>query len=137
MLTLIDAACARGSRIIKRLSAAAALLLLLSPTLLEASPEEGGGEANLRLPDLSSVNFLGIDGQKLLLFGILMCIFGLLFGMTIFMRLKSLPVHRAMRDTDSSRCALLRERGVKIASPVRCIPTRIKDFGGPRPLHLT
>src|SRR5246500_2217117 len=98
MFTLIDAACARGSRISKRLSAAAALLLLLSPTLLEASPEEGGGEANLRLPDLSSVNFLGIDGHKLLLFGILMCIFGLLFGMTIFMRLKSLPVHRAMRD---------------------------------------
>src|ERR1700751_4248006 len=98
MLTLIDAACARGGRIIKRLSAAAALLLLLSPTLLEASPEEGGGEANLRLPDLSSVNFLGIDGHKLLLFGILMCIFCLLFGMTIFMRLKSLPVHRAMRD---------------------------------------
>jgi K(+)-stimulated pyrophosphate-energized sodium pump len=98
MFTLIDAACARGSRISKRLSAAAALLLLLSPTLPAASPEEGGGEANLRLPDLSSVNFLGIDGHKLLLFGILICIFGLLFGMRIFMRLKNLPVHRAMRD---------------------------------------
>jgi K(+)-stimulated pyrophosphate-energized sodium pump len=98
MFTLIDAACASGSRISKRLSAAAALLLLLSPTLPAASPEEGGGEANLRLPDLSSVNFLGIDGHKLLLFGILICIFGLLFGMRIFMRLKNLPVHRAMRD---------------------------------------
>ena len=98
MFTLIDAACARGGRISKRLSAAAALLLLLSPTLPAASPEEGGGEANLRLPDLSSVNFLGIDGHKLLLFGILICIFGLLFGMRIFMRLKNLPVHRAMRD---------------------------------------
>jgi K(+)-stimulated pyrophosphate-energized sodium pump len=98
MLTLIDAACTMGSRIIKRLSAAVALLLLLSPTLPAASPEEGGGEANLRLPDLSSVNFLGIDGHKLLLFGILICIFGLVFGMRIFIRLKNLPVHRSMRD---------------------------------------
>jgi K(+)-stimulated pyrophosphate-energized sodium pump len=98
MLTSIDAACATGSRIIKRPSAAAALLLLLSPALLAASPEEGGGEANLRLPDLSSVNFLGIDGHKLLLFGILICILGLVFGMTIFRRLKNLPVHRAMRE---------------------------------------
>ena len=97
MLTLIDAACVTCSRIAKRLSPAAALLLLLSP-LPAASAEEGGGEANLRLPDLSQVNFLGIDGHKLLLFGILICIFGLLFGMWIFTRLKNMPVHRAMRE---------------------------------------
>src|SRR5215468_1328476 len=97
MLTLIDAAGATCSRIAKRLSPAAALLLLLSP-LPAASAEEGGGEANLRLPDLSQVNFLGIDGHRLLLFGILICIFGLLFGMWIFTRLKNMPVHRAMRE---------------------------------------
>src|SRR6516164_2918171 len=97
MLTLIDAAGATCSRIAKRLSPAAALLLLLSP-LAAASAEEGGGEANLRLPDLSQVNFLGIDGHRLLLFGILICIFGLLFGMWIFTRLKNMPVHRAMRE---------------------------------------
>jgi K(+)-stimulated pyrophosphate-energized sodium pump len=44
------------------------------------------------------VNFLGIDGHKLLLFGILFCIFGLGFGLTIYQRLKNLPVHRAMRE---------------------------------------
>src|ERR1700756_1231803 len=98
MFTLIDAACARGSRISKRLSAAAALLLLLPPPHPAASPEEGGGEANPRLPDLSSVSFLGVDGHKLLLFGILICILGLLFGMRIFTRLKNLPVHRSMRE---------------------------------------
>ena len=97
MLTLIDSACAAGSRMAKRLSSAAALLLLLSP-LAAASAEEGGGEANLQLPDLSQVNFLGIDGHKLLLFGILICILGLLFGLWIFTRLKNMPVHRAMRD---------------------------------------
>src|ERR1700720_3214173 len=63
--------------------------------------EEGaapGGEANLRLPDLSQVKFLGVDGHTLLLFGIAFCIFGLIFGLTIYTRLKNLPVHRAMRE---------------------------------------
>jgi K(+)-stimulated pyrophosphate-energized sodium pump len=61
--------------------------------------DEAGGEANLRLPDLSSVTFLGrFDGHRLLLFGIGICILGLVFGMTIFMRLKNMPVHRAMRE---------------------------------------
>ncbi|MGB9452507.1 MAG: sodium-translocating pyrophosphatase, partial [Candidatus Acidiferrum sp.] len=82
----------------KRLSAALALSLLSAAALLAAPAEEVGGEANLRLPDLSSVSFLGIDGHKLLLFGIGICILGLLFGMTIFVRLKNMPVHRAMRE---------------------------------------
>jgi len=98
MLTPIDAACSTCSRITKRLSPAAAFLLLLAPALSAASNDEGGGEANLRLPDLSQVNFLGINGHRLLLFGILICIFGLLFGMTIFVRLKNMPVHRSMRE---------------------------------------
>src|SRR5580704_2960497 len=66
--------------------------------LAQTAPETGGGEANLKLPDLSQVNFLGINGHTLLLYGILFCIFGLLFGMTIYRRLKNLPVHRAMRE---------------------------------------
>ena len=50
------------------------------------------------MPDLSSVNFLGINGHKLLLFGILFCVFGLAFGLAIYTKLKNLPVHRAMRE---------------------------------------
>ena len=62
--------------------------------------EEAAGEASLKLPDLSSVSFLNgaIDGHKLLLIGILFCIFGLLFGLVIYIHLKNLPVHRAMRE---------------------------------------
>ena len=58
------------------------------------------GEASLKLPDLSSVSFFNgaIDGHKLLLIGILFCLFGLGFGMAIYMRLKNLPVHRSMRE---------------------------------------
>src|SRR5271169_665705 len=59
---------------------------------------EAGGEAGLKLPDLSSVSFLGMDGHKLLMIGIIFCIAGLGFGLAIYMRLKNLPVHRAMRE---------------------------------------
>ena len=95
-----EAARTMGSRLLHRVFAASALLLLGATALLAHPAEEaGGGEASLKLPDLSSVKFLGhIDGHKLLLFGILICIFGLLFGMTIFMKLKNLPVHSAMRE---------------------------------------
>src|SRR5216684_8129876 len=75
---------------------AAAVLALSGAT--SAFAEEAGGEAGLKLPDLSQVTFLGIDGHKLLLFGIVICIFGLGFGLAIYSRLKNLPVHKSMRD---------------------------------------
>jgi K(+)-stimulated pyrophosphate-energized sodium pump len=75
----------------------AALLCLLSPTIGYAQ-EHGGGEANLVLPDLSSVNFLGINGHDLLSIGLLFCVGGLLFGLVIYRQLKNLPVHRTMLE---------------------------------------
>src|ERR1700687_1003946 len=62
-----------------------------------ASPR-GGGEAALKLPALSSVNFMGIDGHRLLLVGLLFCFLGLMFGLVIYIQLKNLPVHRAMSE---------------------------------------
>jgi K(+)-stimulated pyrophosphate-energized sodium pump len=62
-----------------------------------ASPRESG-EAALNLPDLSSVTFMGIDGHRLLLVGLLFCFLGLMFGLVIYLQLKNLPVHRAMRE---------------------------------------
>src|SRR5713226_8288550 len=80
-----------------KFGAAAAVLSLL--TAGSSLAQEAGGEANLKLPDLSQVKFLGrIDGHTLLLFGILFCLFGLGFGLTIYSRLKNLPVHKSMRD---------------------------------------
>jgi len=83
-----------------RISATLATLLLLTAGYALAQPatEEGGGEAALKLPDLSTVSFLGMDGHRLLMIGLLFCVFGLGFGMAIFMRLKNLPVHRSMRE---------------------------------------
>jgi K(+)-stimulated pyrophosphate-energized sodium pump len=63
-----------------------------------AMAQEPGGEANLQLPDLSQVSFVGVDGHTLLLFGIGFCVLGLIFGLTIYSRLKNLPVHRSMRE---------------------------------------
>jgi len=77
----------------------AALLGLLLPTFANAQPEHaGGGEANLVLPDLSTVNFLGVNGHALLMWGLLFCVGGLLFGLAIYVQLKNLPVHRSMRE---------------------------------------
>jgi K(+)-stimulated pyrophosphate-energized sodium pump len=78
--------------------AAAIASLLTAASTFAQSTEQAAGEANLKLPDLSSVQFLGIDGHKLLLYGILFCVFGLIFGLVIYSRLKNLPVHRSMRD---------------------------------------
>src|SRR3984893_17468073 len=85
----------------KKLSAVATLLTVCAATALaQPAGESVGGEASLKLPDLSQVSFLNgaIDGHKLLLIGILFCIFGLGFGLAIYMRLKNLPVHRSMRE---------------------------------------
>jgi K(+)-stimulated pyrophosphate-energized sodium pump len=84
--------------VLKKTLALASLLTLGSLSAL-AQPE-AGGEAALKLPDLSSVSFLNgaIDGHRLLMIGILFCVFGLAFGMVIYMRLKNLPVHRSMRE---------------------------------------
>jgi len=79
-------------------SATLTTLLLLTAGHALAQPAEEGGEAALKLPDLSSVSFLGVNGHSLLMIGLLFCVFGLGFGMAIFMRLKNLPVHRAMRE---------------------------------------
>src|SRR5438093_24398 len=81
-----------------RAALAGALTLAGAIEALAQPSPEAAGEANLRLPDLSQVQFLGVDGHKLLLIGILFCVFGLLFGLVIYSRLKSLPVHSAMAE---------------------------------------
>src|SRR5260370_6533250 len=70
---------------------------LLLATLLAEHPK--GGEATLRLPDLSQATFLGgIPGRTLLLVGLLVCALGLGFGLATYRQLKALPVHKAMLE---------------------------------------
>src|SRR5271165_6918076 len=109
MRTWLAAAAFQGRRVVtgflngflsKTLALATLLTVGAASALAQPSGESTGGEASLKLPDLSSVSFLNgaIDGHRLLMIGILFCIFGLGFGMVIFMRLKNLPVHSSMRE---------------------------------------
>src|SRR6516164_4367693 len=95
-LTAVTTNFFRPARLI--VSMATVVLLCCSRALAQPS-EAAGGEATLQVPDLSSVPFLGgIDGHRLLLIGLVFCVFGLLFGLAIYMQLKKLPVHRSMRE---------------------------------------
>src|ERR1700681_3649531 len=82
----------------RTVAATIAVLSFGSISALAQPAHEVGGEASLKLPDLSQVLFLGIDGHRLLMIGILFCIFGLGFGLVIYTRLRKMPVHRAMLD---------------------------------------
>jgi K(+)-stimulated pyrophosphate-energized sodium pump len=73
----------------------------MNPTSLVSSlslAAKGGGEANLVLPDLASVTFLGMSGRSLLMLGILVSLAGLVFGLVISAQLKRVPVHRSMLE---------------------------------------
>src|SRR5271169_2164834 len=95
------ATCRRLSYIPESLSRSTKLViavLVLNASAAFAQPSEAAGEANLQLPDLRSVSFLGFDGHTLLLIGLLFCVFGLLFGLANYVQLKNAPVHRSMRE---------------------------------------
>src|SRR5262249_28136126 len=53
---------------------------------------------DLVVTDLTQVSFMGINGHALLLFGLGVCVLGLVFGLVIYGQLKNLPVHRSMRE---------------------------------------
>ncbi|HXT15194.1 MAG TPA: sodium-translocating pyrophosphatase [Gemmatimonadaceae bacterium] len=63
-----------------------------------ATPQAAGGEANLIIPDLSQVQFMGMNGRSLLLGGLVVCALGLLFGFVMYTKLRNMPVHRSMLE---------------------------------------
>jgi K(+)-stimulated pyrophosphate-energized sodium pump len=74
------------------------LMMLGTTALAFAEPQAAGGEATLKLPDLRSVLFHGVNGHNLLLVGLVFCALGLLFGLVMYKKLGNLPVHRTMRE---------------------------------------
>jgi len=73
-------------------------LVVALVTVLFAPAVAQAGEADLILPDLRSVRFMGVDGHTLLLGGMGVCALGFIFGLTIYTQLKNLPVHKAMLE---------------------------------------
>ncbi len=77
-------------RKLKTLAASAALLMASAPAF--------ASEAELRIPDLASVNFMGVPGHTLLLWGLLICVLGVFFGLWQSRQISRLPVHKSMLD---------------------------------------
>ncbi len=75
---------------------------MIADTLTQAAPaHRPGGEVNLALPDLTDRGlgeFLGLTGHNVLLFGLVACVLGLLFGLATYAAVKKLPVHRSMAE---------------------------------------
>lgn len=61
------------------------------------APAAFASEAELVLPPLD-VPILGMRAHDLLLWGLLVCVLGGVFGLVIYQQLKRLPVHRSMRE---------------------------------------
>ncbi|HSQ53852.1 MAG TPA: hypothetical protein VLM86_01090, partial [Candidatus Bathyarchaeia archaeon] len=81
------------NRIAPKLASAAVLLF----TLLLASGAMAS-EAELKIPDLTTVSFLGMTGHNLLVWGLLVCLLGMAFGFVQYTQIRNLPVHQAMRE---------------------------------------
>ena len=76
----------------------AAFVAAFLPKVAHAAQPHHGGEVNLILPDLSTVQMLGMDGHTLLLFGLIVSALGVLFGVVTLKQIKDLPVHKSMSD---------------------------------------
>jgi K(+)-stimulated pyrophosphate-energized sodium pump len=77
------------------------MALCLAGAAYASTGSPGGqhvSEATLVLPDLASVQFLGMSGRALLMGGLLVCAAGMVFGLVIYNQLKNMAVHRSMRE---------------------------------------
>lgn len=98
----------RPRRLASAVSALLALLVLVGAVAPALASETGlshrpGGEVNLLLPDLNdpAAQFLGYTGHQILLFGLVVCVLGLLFGAWTYAGVKRLPVHRSMAEVSA------------------------------------
>ena len=78
------------SRVLR--GASALWMFLMAPSIASAS------EADLMLPDLGSVDFAGYNGRTILMAGLIVCLAGICFGISIYNKLRNLPVHKSMHD---------------------------------------
>ncbi len=62
------------------------------------------GEADINLPDLTQVSFMGgsLAGLTILNAGLIICIIGMIFGFMQYVQTKNLPAHKAMLDVSQT-----------------------------------
>ena len=101
LASLYLAKCApRLGRVALRLASGAAFVAISVMSVFAQEPaHRPGGEANLKLPDLSQVAFLGsTNGRTLLMVGIGVSLLGMVFGLMIYTQLKKMAVHKSMLE---------------------------------------
>ncbi|MDD3534441.1 MAG: sodium-translocating pyrophosphatase, partial [Candidatus Cloacimonetes bacterium] len=79
-------------------------LMLSSVMFLLAAGTAFAGEANIKLPDLHQVVFMGgsLAGMTILNVGLIICLIGLGFGLLQYVQTKNLPAHKAMLDVSQT-----------------------------------
>ena len=62
------------------------------------------GEADIKLPDLTTISFLGgaLSGIMILNVGLVICLIGMIFGIIQYVQTKNLPAHKAMLDVSQT-----------------------------------
>ncbi len=75
-----------------------ALLCAIALAVLLPAGFAHASEAELKIPDLSSVSFMGVNGHALLLGGLVICVLGCVFGLVQYVQIRNLPVHKSMRE---------------------------------------
>ena len=62
-------------------------------------PAARAGESDLIVPDLSTVPmFFNLNGRTALMWGLMLCVFGAIFGLDNYMKLKKMAVHKSMKE---------------------------------------
>jgi K(+)-stimulated pyrophosphate-energized sodium pump len=72
---------------------------------LFTAPAAFAGEADIHIPDLNGVKFDGlggVSGVTLMYIGILVCLFGAIFGLVQYFQTKALPVHQSMSQVSET-----------------------------------
>ncbi len=80
------------------------LLFTLAIILFLMAPMAFAGEADIKLPDLSQVSFMGgsLGGLTILNVGLIICLIGMAFGWMQYSQTKNLPAHQAMLDVSNT-----------------------------------
>ena len=78
--------------------------LLSTLMILLAAGAAFAGEADIKVPDLTQVSFMGgaLAGLTILNVGLLICVIGMGFGIMQYIQTKNLPAHKAMLDVSQT-----------------------------------
>ncbi len=80
------------------------LFYSLGIILFLMTPMAFAGEADIKIPDLTQISFMGgsLGGLTILNIGLLICAIGMIFGWLQYTQTKNLPSHQAMLDVSDT-----------------------------------